>query len=103
MRRPASTVVGIVNVTPDSCSDGSAYASAADAARAAERMLADGAAIVDVGGESTRPGADPVSVEEELRRVLPVLERLEGRRLSTRHEPRSHGARSRSGPSSSTT
>jgi dihydropteroate synthase len=75
-------VVGIVNVTPDSFSDGGAFAAADDAARAAERMLADGAAIVDVGGESTRPGADPVDVDEELRRVIPVLERLEGRRVS---------------------
>jgi dihydropteroate synthase len=75
-------VVGIVNVTPDSFSDGGAYASEDEAADAAERMLAEGAAIVDVGGESTRPGADPVDVEEELRRVVPVLERLAGRRVS---------------------
>jgi len=75
-------VVGIVNVTPDSFSDGGAYASRTEAAEAAERMLADGAALVDVGGESTRPGADPVDVDEELRRVVPVLERLEGRRVS---------------------
>lgn len=75
-------MVGIVNVTPDSFSDGGAYASTTDAAEAAERMLADGAALVDVGGESTRPGADPVDVDEELRRVVPVLERLEGRRVS---------------------
>jgi dihydropteroate synthase len=74
--------MGIVNVTPDSFSDGGAYASAGDAAAAAERMLADGAAIVDVGGESTRPGADVVDVDEELHRVVPVLERLEGRRVS---------------------
>ena len=72
-------MVGIVNVTPDSFSDGGAYPSVTAAAEAAERMLADGAALVDVGGESTRPGADPVDVDEELRRVVPVLERLEGR------------------------
>jgi dihydropteroate synthase len=89
MRRPAPTerwlrptVVGIVNVTPDSFSDGGAYHSGAEAAAAAERMLVEGAAIVDVGGESTRPGAAAVDVDEELRRVLPVLERLEGRRVS---------------------
>ncbi len=89
MRRPAPTerwlrptVVGIVNVTPDSFSDGGTYLSGDDAAEAAERMLVEGAAIVDVGGESTRPGADAVDVDEELRRVLPVLERLEGRRVS---------------------
>jgi len=70
--------MGIVNVTPDSFSDGGAYASAADAAATARRMLEDGAAIVDVGGESTRPGAADVSEDEELRRVVPVLERLQG-------------------------
>jgi len=71
-------VIGIVNVTPDSFSDGGSYGSAADAAVAARRMLADGAALVDVGGESTRPGAEAVSQDEELRRVLPVLESLAG-------------------------
>ena len=81
-RWPRPTVLGIVNVTPDSFSDGGAYRSADEAAEAAERMLADGAAIVDLGGESTRPGADAVDIDEELRRVLPVLERLEGRRVS---------------------
>ena len=74
--------MGVVNVTPDSFSDGGSYASAAHAADSARRMLADGAALVDVGGESTRPGADPVSQDEELRRVLPVLEALPGRPLS---------------------
>jgi dihydropteroate synthase len=89
MRRPSDTerwsrpsVVGIVNVTPDSFSDGGRFGSADEAADAAERMLADGAALVDVGGESTRPGAEPVDVAEELRRVVPVLERLGGRRMS---------------------
>ena len=81
-RWPRPSVVGIVNVTPDSFSDGGRFSSAEEAAAAAERMLADGAAIVDVGGESTRPGADPVDVAEELRRVAPVLERLVGRRVS---------------------
>jgi len=75
-------VVGIVNVTPDSFSDGGRFRGADDAADAAERMFAEGAAIVDVGGESTRPGADHVELDEELRRVLPVLERLEGHRIS---------------------
>jgi dihydropteroate synthase len=81
-RWPRPTVVGIVNVTPDSFSDGGAYVDAGAAADAALAMLAAGAAIVDVGGESTRPGADDVSLDEELRRVVPVLERLEGRRVS---------------------
>jgi dihydropteroate synthase len=81
-RRPRPSVMGILNVTPDSFSDGGAYGSVAEAADAARRMLADGAAVVDVGGESTRPGADPVSRDEELRRVLPVLEALRGLPLS---------------------
>ena len=81
-RWPRPTVIGIVNVTPDSFSDGGAYVDAGAAVDTAEAMLAAGAAIVDVGGESTRPGADDVSLDEELRRVVPVLERLEGRRLS---------------------
>jgi dihydropteroate synthase len=75
-------VVGIVNVTPDSFSDGGRFGSAAKAAAAAEQMLLDGAMMVDVGGESTRPGAEPVDVDEELRRVVAVLERLAGRRVS---------------------
>jgi dihydropteroate synthase len=81
-RWPRPTVVGIVNVTPDSFSDGGAHVDADAAADAAVAMFADGAAIVDVGGESTRPGADDVSLDEELRRVVPVLERLDGRRVS---------------------
>jgi dihydropteroate synthase len=68
--------MGIVNVTPDSFSDGGLYASAEEAVASARAMVEAGAAVVDVGGESTRPGADPVSVDEELRRVLPVVERL---------------------------
>jgi dihydropteroate synthase len=74
LRRPA--VMGIVNVTPDSFSDGGAHLDPESAVEAARRMISEGAGIVDVGGESTRPGADAVSLEEELRRVLPVLERL---------------------------
>jgi dihydropteroate synthase len=74
--------MGVVNVTPDSFSDGGRYGSAADAAAAAQQMLADGAVLVDVGGESTRPGADPVTPDEELRRVVPVLEALVGRPVS---------------------
>jgi len=69
-------VMGILNVTPDSFSDGGRYAAADAAVRAAERMVADGADIIDVGGESTRPGAPEVSAEEEIRRVVPVVEAL---------------------------
>ena len=76
MQRPA--VMGILNVTPDSFSDGGVHVDPDVAAAAARGMIDDGAAIVDVGGESTRPGSEGVSLDEELRRVLPVLERLEG-------------------------
>ena len=74
--------MGILNVTPDSFSDGGAYASSAEAAATARLMFEDGAAFVDVGGESTRPGAAVVSEDEELRRVVPVLELLSGCRVS---------------------
>ncbi len=72
-------VMGILNVTPDSFSDGGRYATPDEALAAAEQMVAEGAAIIDIGGESTRPGATPVSTEEELRRVLPVVERAAAR------------------------
>ena len=75
---PRPSVMGIVNVTPDSFSDGGVNYRAEDAVAAATRMAAEGAAIVDVGGESTRPGADPVPLDEELRRIVPVLEGLAG-------------------------
>lgn len=74
LSRPA--VMGVLNVTPDSFSDGGRYFQLTDALRRAEAMVEEGAALVDVGGESTRPGAAPVSVQEELDRVLPVVERL---------------------------
>ena len=70
--------MGIVNVTPDSFSDGGVHLRAEDAIAAARRMAAEGATIVDVGGESTRPGAEPVSADQELRRVVPVLEAIAG-------------------------
>ncbi len=66
-------LMGIVNVTPDSFSDGGAFATAAAAAEHGERLAADGAAMLDVGGESTRPGASAVAIEEELSRVIPVI------------------------------
>jgi len=80
LQRPA--VMGIVNVTPDSFSDGGEHLDPEVAADTARRMVAAGAAIVDIGGESTRPGSEGVTVDEELRRVLPVLERLEGMPVS---------------------
>jgi dihydropteroate synthase len=75
-QRPS--VMGVVNVTPDSFSDGGVNFDPADAAATARRMLQEGAVIVDVGGESTRPGAEGVTADEEQRRVVPVLERLGG-------------------------
>src|SRR5919198_912478 len=77
-RFPRPSVMGVVNVTPDSFSDGGVNLDPDDAAASARRMLEEGAAIVDVGGESTRPGSTGVPLDEELRRVLPVLEALEG-------------------------
>jgi dihydropteroate synthase len=74
--RPA--VMGVLNVTPDSFSDGGRFLSAADAIAHGKRLAAEGAVVVDIGGESTRPGAASVTAEEELRRVEPVLEGLAG-------------------------
>ena len=69
-------VMGVLNVTPDSFSDGGRFLPVEAAVAHGLRLVEEGAAIIDIGGESTRPGATPVSVEEELRRVLPVVERL---------------------------
>jgi dihydropteroate synthase len=74
--------MGVVNVTPDSFSDGGVNFDPDDGVATARRMVEEGAAIVDVGGESTRPGSGGVSADEELRRVEPVLERLAGLPLS---------------------
>ncbi|MEA2178233.1 MAG: dihydropteroate synthase [Solirubrobacteraceae bacterium] len=70
--------MGVVNVTPDSFSDGGEYLDPGAAVAHARELIAEGADIVDVGGESTRPYADPVGEAEELRRVVPVLEALAG-------------------------
>ena len=69
-------VMGIVNVTPDSFSDGGKFNTPEEAVRRARNLLADGADIIDIGGESTRPGATPVSWEEEWSRIEPVIEKL---------------------------
>lgn len=74
----APVVMGILNVTPDSFSDGGRFTERDAALRQAEQMLAAGAAIIDVGGESTRPGAAPVSEQQELDRVVPIVEALHG-------------------------
>ncbi|HVX23068.1 MAG TPA: dihydropteroate synthase [Acidimicrobiales bacterium] len=75
-RRPL--VMGVLNVTPDSFFDGGCYLDTAEAVARGRQMAAEGADLVDVGGESSRPGADPVDQAEELRRVLPVVEALAG-------------------------
>jgi len=69
-------IMGVLNVTPDSFSDGGKFFAAEKALEHGLRMAAEGADIIDVGGESTRPGAEPIAAEEELRRVIPVIEKL---------------------------
>lgn len=69
-------IMGILNVTPDSFSDGGRYTTVDAAAKRTEKMLAEGADVIDVGGESTRPGSDPVTAPEQIRRVVPVIESI---------------------------
>jgi dihydropteroate synthase len=75
-KRKRPLVMGILNATPDSFSDGGQFRIASDAIKQAELMIANGVDLIDIGGESTRPGAVPVSLQEELDRVLPVIEAL---------------------------
>ncbi|ARU55569.1 dihydropteroate synthase [Oleiphilus messinensis] len=70
--------MGVLNVTPDSFSDGGRFTQGDVALKQAERMVSEGASIIDIGGESTRPGAKPVSVQEEVDRVMPIVERVNG-------------------------
>src|SRR5688572_18328797 len=72
-------VMGVLNVTPDSFSDGGRFSSTERARARAEEMIAEGADIIDIGGESTRPGAAPVSTNEEIQRVIPVIKELSKR------------------------
>lgn len=72
----ATRIMGILNTTPDSFSDGGRYVNVEAAVRHAREMVLAGADLIDIGGESTRPGADPVSLDEELSRILPVIEAL---------------------------
>src|SRR5256885_2312347 len=74
-------IVGIINVTPDSFSDGGRFVTVDRAIAQAERLIADGCELLDVGGESTRPGAAPVALDDEIARVVPVIEQLARRRL----------------------
>ena len=77
-RRKKPIVMGILNATPDSFSDGGKFRTASDAIIQAELMIKSGADLIDIGGESTRPGATPISLQEELDRVLPIIEALKG-------------------------
>src|SRR5262245_40515056 len=81
-RWPRPSVMGVLNVTPDSFSDGGLFVDPADAIAHGLRLVEEGAALVDIGGESTRPGAAPVSADAEIARVEPVLEALRGRPVS---------------------
>src|SRR5690349_19780695 len=74
----APVVMGVLNVTPDSFSDGGRFVERASAVAHARRMIAEGAAIIDIGGESTRPGSAPADPGEELERVIPVIEAVRG-------------------------
>ena len=74
-------IMGVLNVTPDSFSDGGRFFQAPQALAEARKMIANGVNIIDVGGESTRPGAEPVDVAEEKRRVIPIIEKLAGEAL----------------------
>ena len=78
LKEPGTLIMGILNVTPDSFSDGGAYFDLESAVDHAYKMVNEGADIIDIGGESSRPGAEPVTLEEEEKRVIPVLERLVG-------------------------
>src|ERR1044071_3078374 len=69
-------IMGILNVTPDSFSDGGQFDTVNAAIAHAEQMISEGADLIDVGGESTRPGGEPITVEEEIKRVVPVIEAL---------------------------
>ncbi len=76
---PRTRIMGILNITPDSFSDGGRYFAHEAALAHAEQMVADGADIIDIGGESTRPYSEPIGIEEECRRVLPVIKKLSSR------------------------
>ena len=69
-------IMGILNVTPDSFSDGGKYTNIETAVKQAQKLIKDGADIIDIGGESTRPGHEQISVEEEIVRIIPVIERI---------------------------
>ncbi len=74
LKRPL--IMGILNITPDSFSDGGKYLKLNEALKRADQMIEEGLDIIDIGGESTRPGSEPVSVDEELKRIMPIIEAL---------------------------
>ena len=74
LKRPL--LMGILNITPDSFSDGGQYLTLDEALKRAHQMIEEGVDIIDIGGESTRPGSEPVSVDEELKRIMPIIEAL---------------------------
>ena len=74
LKRPL--LMGILNITPDSFSDGGKYLTLSEALKRAHKMIEEGADIIDIGGESTRPGSEPVSADEELKRIAPIIEVL---------------------------
>ena len=78
LRRKQAAIMGIINATPDSFSDGGRFLESDFALRHALELVQQGADILDIGGESTRPGADKVSLQQELDRVIPVIERVTG-------------------------
>ena len=86
-------IMGILNVTPDSFSDGGSYANVEEAVAAAQKMVEEGALIIDVGGESTRPGANPVSVEEELSRTIQVVKQLAEKDMRKHRYPPCRGGK----------
>ena len=98
--------MGILNITPNSFSDGGKFLHLDAAMQQAKKLAAEGADIIDVGAESTRPGHTPVEPEEELARLEPILGKLTSssmyRSRSTRPKPRSRAAQQKSGPASST-
>lgn len=76
MEKKFPRIMGIINITPDSFSDGGKYETADKAVAAARELISEGADIIDVGGESTRPGASPVGEKDELERVIPIIKKL---------------------------
>jgi len=80
-KRNRTEIMGVLNITPDSFSDGGLYLHPEDAIKRIEEMIEEGAEIIDIGGESSRPGAEPIGEEEELKRVIPVIDAIKGKKI----------------------